>query len=207
MAVLNNNGLRDLKGMTFGHLKVLFIVQGKVKGKSRWRCQCVCGTRLTIRHDYLIHSNSPKTHCGCKARVFEPTFIGQHISEYHIWKMMLIRCNDPRHKTYQGYGAKGIKCCPQWQTDFAQFIADVGKRPSMEHTLDRRDPFGNYEPDNVKWSTKKEQARNKKKSLFLPHPLEPAKGLIPAAECAEILGVTYQEMRHKYIAEGKWPTA
>lgn len=206
MAALNNNGLRDLKGLTFGHLKVLFIVQGKIKGKNRWRCQCVCGKRLTIRHDYLIHTNSPKTHCGCKARVYEPTFIGIHRSEYHIWKMMLVRCFNPRHKTYLGYGAKGITCCPQWVDNFPQFIKDVGVRPSMQHSLDRKDPFGNYEPGNVKWSTKKEQARNKKKSLFLPHPHDPSKGNIPAAECAELLGCTYQEMRHKYIAEGRWPT-
>lgn len=206
MAVLNNNGLRDLKGLTFGHLKVLFITTKRVSHKACWRCECVCGKRLTVRHDYLLHSNSPKTHCGCKARVYEPTFRGIHNSEYHIWKMMLVRCNNPKHKTYLSYGAKGVKVCPQWQTDFEQFVKDVGPRPSLAHSLDRKDAAGDYEPSNVRWATSKEQGRNKRKSLFLPHPTDPSKGLIPAAECAEILGVTYQTMRHDYIARGLWPT-
>jgi hypothetical protein len=68
--------------------------------------------------------------------------------------------------------------------------------------MDRLDANGHYEPSNVKWATAKTQARNKRKSLFLPHPKTGKE--VPAAEVAEYLGLTYQQMRSLYIKEGKW---
>jgi len=207
--VLNTHGLKDLKGLKFGTLLVLFKVVGKDAGKIRWRCQCVCGTRLTVRHDYLLHTHSPKRHCGCLAKG-RNSIIKHHVSEYHIWKMMLVRCNNPGHKTYEHYGKRGIKVCERWHT-FEHFLADMGPRPSKAHSLDRTDPNGNYEPGNhpsgiprVRWESSKNQARNKRKSLFLLHP-ETGK-TVPAAEVAEFLGLTYQQLRYQYRRDGKWPT-
>jgi len=119
------------------------------------------------------------------------------------------RCEDPKHVSYKHYGGRGIKVCERWNT-FENFLADVGPRPSKNHSLDRSDSNGDYTPlgpdgaPQVTWKTSKYQGRHKRKSLFLPHPTTGV--MIPAAEVAEILGVSYQIMRARYIKEGKWPT-
>lgn len=98
--------------------------------------------------------------------------------------------------------------CAAWkdpEKGFETFLKDVGERPSKGYSLDRKDANGNYEPGNVRWATGKEQARNKRKSIFLPHPTTGLK--TPAAEVAEFLGITYQSMRARYIKLGQWPTA
>jgi hypothetical protein len=122
---------------------------------------------------------------------------------------MLRRCNVPSHVGYPQYGGKGIRVCPQWadpKTGFEAFLRDVGKRPSKDHSIDRKNPAGNYEPGNVAWATSKHQARNKRNSIYLPHP--ETGELVPAAEVAEkFFDGSYQKMRAKYIREDKWPTA
>lgn len=196
------SGMLNLRGMVFGDLTVLRITNRRYKKKRIWLCQCTCGTQLEVRHDYLIHSNTPKTHCGCKNRGL-PTLFSQ---EYHIWNSMLRRCNVETHVGYSAYGGRGIKVCDSWgdpATGFAAFLADVGKRPSKKYSLDRKQANGNYEPGNVKWATDKEQARNKRLSVFLPHPKTGEK--TPAAEVAEYLGLSYQSMRARYIKLGLWP--
>lgn len=123
---------------------------------------------------------------------------------------MLVRCENPNHKTYEHYGKRGIRVAERWHT-FENFLADMGPRPSKGHSLDRTDPNGNYEPGvyedgtpRVRWATAKHQARNKRASLFLPHPKTGAS--VPAAEVAEYFGISYQQLRYRYMKEGKWPT-
>lgn len=197
------SGMLNLRGMVFGELTVVRITTQRHKKKRMWLCKCSCGVELVVRHDYLIHTNCPKTHCGCKNRGL-PTL---HPEEYHIWNSMLRRCRVPTHSGFKQYGGRGIRVCDTWgdlSSGFAAFLQDVGKRPSKGHSLDRINADGNYEPANVRWATGKEQARNKRKSIYLPHPETGAK--TPAAEVAEFLGITYQSMRARYIKEGKWPT-
>lgn len=73
------------------------------------------------------------------------------------------RCQQPLgHKDYPFYGARGIRVCPEWQQDFAAFLAHIGYRPSPKHSLDRwPNNRGNYEPGNVRWATAKQQANNR----------------------------------------------
>lgn len=82
--------------------------------------------------------------------------------EYLCWWNMLDRCMNPKSKSYADYGARGISVCLAWQRSFAQFLKDMGPRPSNKHSIDRIENDGDYEPSNCRWATKSEQQRNKR---------------------------------------------
>ena len=85
--------------------------------------------------------------------------------EYNIWQSMLRRCLSPRAHDWKYYGGRGITVCHQWQQSFETFLADIGNRPAPHLTLDRIDNDGDYEPSNVRWTTRQVQAANRR----LPH--------------------------------------
>ena len=81
------------------------------------------------------------------------------------WQAMLRRCRNPNHVSYPRYGGRGVRVCDRWQGEhgFQNFLADVGPRPSLKHTIDRfPNKTGNYEPGNVRWATYKEQRANQR---------------------------------------------
>lgn len=93
--------------------------------------------------------------------------VGRKTAEYRIWCAMRERCHSPKHIEFKRYGARGIKVCERWDS-FANFLMDMGPRPSTEHSLDRHpNQNGNYEPGNVRWATNEQQARNKATNRLL----------------------------------------
>jgi hypothetical protein len=81
--------------------------------------------------------------------------------EYRSWVAMKTRCLNPKSDAFDHYGGRGIKICRQWIESFEIFLADMGRRPTLTHTLDRYpDNDGDYEPGNCRWATKSEQRRN-----------------------------------------------
>lgn len=91
---------------------------------------------------------------------------GRHTSEYNAWMNMRQRCENPNFIGYSRYGGRGISVCDRWSY-FANFIEDMGPKPSPRHTLDRTDTNGNYEPSNCRWATRKEQSANRRNTMLI----------------------------------------
>lgn len=86
--------------------------------------------------------------------------------EYEAWCHMKSRCNNPKTSQFKDYGGRGIIVCDRWNS-YQTFLEDVGRAPGANHSLDRKDTNGNYEPGNVKWSTRKEQNENKRSNILI----------------------------------------
>lgn len=103
----------------------------------------------------------------CRAR---STHGKSKAAEYRIWRGMKKRCHLRTDKQFPEYGGRGIIVCDRWRLSFANFYADVGPRPSPDHSIDRYpNNDGNYEPGNVRWATQESQMRNTRVNHWMEH--------------------------------------
>jgi hypothetical protein len=159
-------------GLRLGKLVVLEEVE---RGRSdrRWCAQCDCGALVT---DSACHLRK-RTSCGSHAcRKTRSDGNGGHAShdkskrppEYNVWCSMRKRCRNPNSDDFGRYGGRGIAVCARWDR-FDNFLADMGRRPSPKHSLDRIDNDGDYEPGNCRWVTSKEQMRNRRDNVWMSY--------------------------------------
>jgi len=112
--------------------------------------------------------------------------------EYIIWCGMKTRCYNPNATNYEFYGGRGITICDRWKDSFVNFLADMGKKPFPEASIDRYpDPDGPYSPDNCRWASKKEQSQNSRKSRMLTYKGE----TLCLLDWAKRLGITHSTLR------------
>ena len=155
--------------MFFGRLKVI-RENGRTKDRHiLWECQCKCGNKVNVSSSELVTGHTKS--CGCLQKDIISSMRYKHGDRdsrlYSVWKTMKKRCENKNCKSYKWYGAKGVSVCEEWQdyTKFKKWAIENGyneNAPKGECTIDRIDPFGNYEPSNCRWVSMAEQAKNKR---------------------------------------------
>jgi hypothetical protein len=161
----------NLVGRRFGRWLVLAIHPKRGRsGHVLWRTRCECNTESVVDGSALRRGSS--TSCGCFQReqaAKRPHAIkhgharrGKTTSAYRRWQNMFQRCFNPNNPGYLTYGARGIRPCEAWHS-FLNHYADVGDAPPGK-SIDRVNVDGNYEPDNVRWASAREQALNRRNS-------------------------------------------
>lgn len=142
-------------------------------------CECKCGIRKSVLNCRLRKSRNVRCkNCNSKATTNEEKMRAR-------WMSMKTRCYCKSAASYKNYGARGIAVCERWKNSFEEFARDVGHPPSEMHSLDRIDNDGDYSPDNVRWTTAKQQANNRRNTKMLSYNGES----LPISEWARRLGV------------------
>lgn len=212
---MNNLNVHDLTGKKFGKLTVIertntpsHIEKGKY---SYWICRCDCGDTIVVSRYSL---NDGKESCGCakKPRKKETKKrkpyknkkeINNDLTRFkRIWNGMNKRCYRIDDNEYHNYGAKGIVIWDRW-LEFENFKEDMydsylefekvnGEKSA---TIDRIDPKGNYEPNNCRWATQLEQARNRSNNINIE-----IEGVTfrTVSEAAEFYKISYQTVLNRY---------
>lgn len=168
----------DLRGRKFGRLTVI----GEAKEhtyeghSSWWLCKCECGNTLEVRRSCLVRGDTQS--CGClkkellrehgRKMLTKHGWYGTRV--YHIWHLIVDRCDNPNCSQYPNYGGRGIKLCSEWRNDpkaFCEWAMENGYRDDL--TIDRIDFNGDYEPNNCRWITIDAQQTNKRNNVRITY--------------------------------------
>ena len=158
-----NTQIKDMRGLTFGRLTVLFLADHRIGRLAAWHCRCECGAVPVVAGAQLRKGRTRS--CGCLQRDTVSAMRRIHMDsdsvEFKTWARMLNRCYNTRTPAYPQYGGRGIRVCARWRHSFPHFLSDMGRRPHGR-SLDRLNTNGPYSPSNCRWATKSEQMRNRR---------------------------------------------
>jgi hypothetical protein len=195
--------LINLKGKVFERWTVHDIAGQDKQGQYLWNCTCVCGKTGKIRGYALRYGTT--TSCGClrdELLSANPHGLRHGATKtrvYQIWAGIKGRCLNPDDTVYYLYGARGVTICIEWQDSFEAFYAHVGDPPSDIHSIDRIKNSLGYQPGNVKWSTPKQQGRNRGTNVNITY-LGQTKCV---SEWAEFIGVPRSRLNSRLLRG--WP--
>lgn len=192
-----NHRFIDLVGKRFNRWLVISEAPKPehLKTKQRvvyWLCRCDCGNTGIVAGQSLRTGASQS--CGCRQRECPELQNRTHglsgTIEYTIWQGIKARCYNPAEPAYRNYGGRGITMCDRWRNSFENFLADMGLRPSLQHSIDRIDCNIGYSPDNCRWATAVEQANNTRKNRFVAHDGQN----LTIAQWSRITGIQYHTL-------------
>ena len=143
---------------------------GVIDGRRKYLCRCDCGNERTLLLNNLKMGCTKS--CGCLSREMtverNRTHGGHKTRLYKAWINMKDRCHNSNSTYFKDYGGRGIAVCQEWRNSFEAFRDWAGANGYAEGlSLDRINVDGNYEPNNCRWSTIKEQARNRRSSRYI----------------------------------------
>lgn len=159
----------DMSGKRYHSLVAVKPVGKMMNGNIKWLFVCDCGEECEI-DGYAVRTGKQIScsACGAERSKFASITHGMSESdEFKIWTDMNTRCYNENSTSYSNYGGRGIQLCERWKNSFEAFFADMGKRPSKGHSIDRKDVNGDYSPENCKWATAAEQAKNKRNNVLI----------------------------------------
>lgn len=162
---------RQLTGQQFHRLCVISESAPK-NGKTQWECRCVCGSVVVVSTAHLARKKDPVKSCGCLRRentsALRKTHGCSHMAEYSAWLNLHSRCFDTKNKSYFRYGGRGITVAQEWAS-FDNFLADMGLKPTPEHSIERKDNNEGYSKDNCIWAIRKTQQRNMRSNRLITY--------------------------------------
>lgn len=153
------------------HREIITTKFGNIRYSYMVKVRCDCGAEKNVNIHKLKSGSTKTCGCGIKDKLLKGIRKKHGLrgsKEYGVWNTMVNRCHNQNSTEYYGYGALGVTVCDRWRYSFANFISDMGRRPSDNHSIDRYpNSSGNYEPTNCRWATLIQQANNKRRTIYV----------------------------------------